>query len=319
MTCNWAPARNGLLKRKRDHEWPVLKGHEGLRPQSRGRVRASGTPLVVGRTGAGVVASRHARVSACGRCGPISERPVASADISLSIAGAHFVPPAESSGLARGGPAACPRTGAIRPTGRTLQTHLGAGSTPHGPEQNCLHSGRRRLIGGAVRPRCAYWDASRRPPAWTQFPRHGRVGPVHRWARPSLLLHDTDRLDILLRKPQDVSVSRFDLVSLPGFSNIVFRLDLISGLSQIRGGYLGNGHATALFGFECDKGGTRLRIWNGTAQSPPVRVTDPSRRAPLVLFLLHRSWCGGFPNRSIGPTVSRDVVSSRWPPCEEVA
>ena len=117
-----------------------------------------------------------------------------------------------------------PGQGAIRPTGRTLQTHLGAGSTPHGPEQNCLRSGRRRSIGGAVLPRCAYWDASRRPPAWTQFPRHGRVGPVHRWARPSLLLHDTDRLDVFLRKPQDVSVGRFDLVSLPGFSNVVFRV-----------------------------------------------------------------------------------------------
>lgn len=204
---------------------------------------ASGTPLVVGRTGADVVASRHARVSACG------------------------VPQDR---------------GAIRPAGRTLQTHLGAGSTPHGPEQNCLCSGRRRSIGGAVRPRCGYWDASRRPPAWTQFPRHGRVGPVHRWARPSLLLHDTDRLDVFLRKPQDVSVGRFDLVSLPGFSNVVFRLDLISGLSQIRGGYFGNGHATALFGFECDKG----ELGSGSGTERPDR---PPSASPIPVGGRHSS------------------------------
>jgi hypothetical protein len=108
---------------------------------------ASGTPLVVGRTGADVVASSHARVSACGRCGPISERPVASADISFSIAGAYFLPPAGSSGLARGGPAACPRTGGpSAPRGGRSRPIWAQARRPTGPNRiACTPGGGVRL------------------------------------------------------------------------------------------------------------------------------------------------------------------------------
>ncbi len=109
------------------------------------------------RTGADVVASRHARVSACGRCGPISERPVASADISLSIAGAYFVPPAESSGLARGGPAACPRTGGHPPRGEDAPDPFGRGLDAPRARTELPALRAEAFDWGAVRPRCAYW------------------------------------------------------------------------------------------------------------------------------------------------------------------
>jgi hypothetical protein len=71
------------------------------------------------------------------------------------------------------------------------------------------------------------------------------VGDSQR-ASALLLLHDADRFYFLFRKTHGFPTGRFDFVSLPGFADVVFRLDLISGLSQVRGGDFGDEHLTGL-------------------------------------------------------------------------
>jgi len=69
----------------------------------------------------------------------------------------------------------------------------------------------------------------------------------HRRASTFLLFHDTDRLDILFGEPHGFPTGRVDLVSLSGFANVVFRLDLVPGFSQVRGGYFRNKHLAGRF------------------------------------------------------------------------
>jgi len=104
-----------------------------------------------------------------------------------------------------------------------------------------------------------------------------------------LLLHDADRLHVLFRKTHGLPTGRFDLVSLPGFTNVVFRLDLVSGLLQVRGGDFGNEHFSGPFvlkynswsttgerralGLDYSSGAspTRSSSFRAWRQPPPVR------------------------------------------------
>jgi len=59
-------------------------------------------------------------------------------------------------------------------------------------------------------------------------------------ASTGLLVGDIDRFHLLFREAHDLPIGRFDLVPLPGLSDVVFRLDPVSGFSFVCGSYFGN-------------------------------------------------------------------------------
>ena len=68
-----------------------------------------------------------------------------------------------------------------------------------------------------------------------------------------LLVGYADRLHLLFREAHDLSIGRFDLVPLPGLSDIIFRFDLVPGLPQIGRRYFGNEHLTGRLVLECSR------------------------------------------------------------------